>query len=244
MRRLIRNFLQKFGYDIIKLRPKFNPSSIDKEKVIAEAGWLRNYGFNSIIDIGANEGQFSTKMRILFPEAAIYAFEPIKSVFNQLVENFSNDKNFAAFDVALGEQKGTIDFFENESSASSSVLEMEKNHTDHFDFTKNVSAISVNVEKLDDVFANQKINEPLLIKLDVQGYEKIVINGGMNTIRKAEMIIIELSFTELYKNQVLFDEMYFLLKSLGFKYMGNIEQLHSPIDNSILQADGIFIKSH
>jgi len=243
MRRLIRNFLQKFGYDIIKLRPKFNPASIDKEKVIAESGWLRSYGFNSIIDIGANEGQFSIKARTLFPKASIYAFEPIKSIYDQLIKNFAHDKKFTAYDVALGEQKGVIEFFENESSASSSALEMEKTHADHFDFTKNVKAISVNVEKLDDVFANQKINGPLLIKLDVQGYEKIVINGGMNTIRKAEMIITELSFTELYKNQVLFDEMYHLLKSLGFKYVGNIEQLHSPIDNSILQADGIFIKS-
>ena len=56
-----------------------------------EYRWLHNFHFKTIIDIGANEGQFSDKMRILFPEAEIFAFEPLPEVFERLKSNFSRD---------------------------------------------------------------------------------------------------------------------------------------------------------
>jgi hypothetical protein len=52
-----------------------------------------------------------------------------------------------------------------------------------------------------------------------------------------------MSFQELYINQPLFNEIYVKLYSLGFKYCGNIEQLYSPLNNQILQADCLFIKN-
>ena len=42
-----------------------------------EYKWLEAYKFGSIIDVGANEGQFSDRMRILFPDADLFAFEPL-----------------------------------------------------------------------------------------------------------------------------------------------------------------------
>ena len=51
-----------------------------------------------------------------------------------------------------------------------------------------------------------------------------------------------MSYLELYKNQILFDKLYETFITLGFSYHGNLEQLHSPIDNEILQGDAIFIK--
>jgi hypothetical protein len=47
---------------------------------------------------------------------------------------------------------------------------------------------------------------------------------------------------QLYEGQKLFDNIYETLTSLGFSYAGNYEQLHSPANNAVLQADAIFIK--
>lgn len=242
MKALVRKILQNFGYDIIKLHPKFNPKSVDSEAIRNEFRWLINYDFKTIIDVGANEGQFSSKARILFPGASIYAFEPIPPVYSLLTENFKKDHKFVAYNIGLGESNGTLQFNQNESSASSSFLQMEDAHVNNFEFTREVETISVDVNTLDNIFEEKNLEEPILIKLDVQGYEKYVINGGVNTLSKAKMVITELSYVELYKGQELFDGIYKLLNSLGFRYMGNYEQLYSPIDNSVLQADGIFVK--
>jgi hypothetical protein len=78
--------------------------------------------------------------------------------------------------------------------------------------------------------------------MDVQGLEDRVIAGGIEVIKEADILIVELSTTPLYQNQLLFDEMYTLIKQMGFKYQGNLVQLHSPNDGKILQIDGIFVR--
>jgi hypothetical protein len=82
-----------------------------------------------------------------------------------------------------------------------------------------------------------------LIKIDVQGYEMQVLKGGERVIQSADVIIIETTFVPLYKDQPLFADIYNYFTSRGFRYAGNIEQLLAPINNQILQADAIFIKS-
>jgi len=59
----------------------------------------------------------------------------------------------------------------------------------------------------------------------------------------ADVIIIETTFIPLYKDQPLFEDIYSYLTNLGFLYAGNIEQLVSPKNHQILQADAVFIRS-
>ncbi len=59
---------------------------------------------------------------------------------------------------------------------------------------------------------------------------------------RAKALIVEASFQPLYDSQVLFDGIYSMLNDLGFSYMGSIDQLHSPVDGSVLQCDAVFLK--
>src|SRR5215470_15392328 len=124
MKKFIRSILQQFGYDIVKYRPPFVRGGTNKESFIEEHKWLRGYQFKTIIDIGANEGQFADKMRILFPQAMLYAFEPLPQVFDRLKSNFNQDNAFEAINLGLGENEGTLEFWENEYSPSSSFLRL------------------------------------------------------------------------------------------------------------------------
>lgn len=242
MKNQVRKVLKKFGYDIIKLRPEFKTGRLDIENLKREFKWLTTYNFKTIIDIGSNEGQFSEKMCLLFPMADIFAFEPIPAVYKKLVSNFSDRSNFKAFNIALGENKGFVDFYTNEYSPSSSALIMHKNHTDSFDHAVATEKVTVEISTLDLELKLISKQEPILIKIDVQGYEDKVINGGLNVISSATVVICEVSYVPLYTGQPLFDDIYPMFKSMGFKYAGNIEQLHSTLTNQILQGDAIFIK--
>lgn len=203
--------------------------------------WLLDKHFATILDIGANTGQFARKMRTFFPEAKIISFEPIPSVYEQLKKNFSGDTRFEAYCCGLGEKEETATFFLNESTASSSLLKMQ-DHTLHFAAATVAEPIEVVIRRLDDVLANHPLPRPILVKIDVQGFEDKVITGGTDVLKQADMVISEVSYVPLYEGQKLFNDIYDQIKALGFLYHGNYEQLHSPANNMPLQGDAIFMK--
>ncbi len=250
MKNFIKKVLFYFGYGIynirfeesqehylIKLKEQEQEDSFNHSH-----RWLEEYNFKSIIDIGSNTGQFAKKMRKFFPDAKIYSFEPIPEVYNELLANFEGDLNFKAFNCGIGDIDGQMTFNLNEYSDSSSLLKMTEIHKSSFPHTINEKKVQVLVKRLDDILDANKIETPYLLKLDVQGFEDKVINGGEKITSNSEVIITEVSFYELYENQTLFDGIYKKLKNLGFNYLGNYEQLHSPIDHKVLQADAIFKK--
>lgn len=243
MKNSIIKYFKLFGYEIKK-----GPLVISGIKVendfFKKHLWLQNFGFKTIIDIGANKGQFASRFRLLFPLAQIYSFEPIPDVFNILSDRFRDDRNFKGFNVGLGEVAGTFDFFQNEFSDSSSFLKMNSFHKASFPKTQNETLVKISVDTLDNLSSKElKLIDRILVKIDVQGFEKMVILGGIETIKKASVLIVEVSFKELYENQVYFDSIYSLLKDIGFSYMGNHDQLISPKDGAILQADAIFVNN-
>jgi len=204
--------------------------------------WLKEQNFESIVDVGANVGQFGKKIRQYYPTADLYSFEPIPLVYKELIENFKGDNNFHPFNVGLGDKEGKLEFYLNEFSDSSSMLPIGDVHKENFPFTKNEKKIYVDVKTLDNCIDVTKIKKPYLVKLDVQGFEEQVINGGMEIIRNAEMIITEASFKELYKGQSLFDTLYEKIKAFGFQYIGNLDQMNSAFNGEPLQGDAIFRK--
>lgn len=242
MKFLIRIFLNYFGYDIIRYKNKFRLGQLNSNQIINDLIWLKEENFKTIIDIGANEGQFSEKIRLLFPESKIFAFEPLPDTYQKLKLNFKNDKIFKAINYAVGDTKSNLMIEKNEYSPSSSLLEMNDTHKANFNFAIKTEKIEIETDTLDNLLVDEIIAKPILIKIDVQGFEDKVIKGGKKMIENAEMIICETSFYELYNNQTLFGEIYSYLTSIGFEYKGNIEQLKSPINNKILQADAIFKK--
>ena len=242
MKRIIRFLFQKFGYDIIKYKPPYIIGNLDKKNLEKEYKWVKEYQFKSIIDIGANEGQFSDRMRTLFPSATIFAFEPLPKVFQQLSNNFKNDPCFKAHNLALGQESGSLTLQESDYSPSSSFLNPTASLRENFEDAGIIQEITVQIETLDGIFDEVRLDGPLLIKIDVQGFEDQVIRGGSSTLKLADMIICELSFVELYQGQMLFEGIYQKFVEMGFRYAGSIDQVNSPDTNQILQSDGVFIR--
>ena len=204
--------------------------------------WFTNIDFDTIIDIGANEGQFASNISSHFPHATFYCFEPLPEPFKGLSKRFGGLDRFHLYDLALGNESGKKRMFRNEYSLSSSILPMAEAHKEAFTNTKNEFEEYITIDTLDNVFKKIKIKGPILVKIDVQGFEKEVIKGGQKIISKADMIILETSFVPLYKNAPLFGDIYESLKNLGFNYQGSFDQLPSPQDGRILQQDSIFVR--
>ena len=203
---------------------------------------LSNYEFKVILDVGANTGQFAKVARAFCPDATIYSFEPLPDIYSQLVEELAIDHNAIPVNSAISNFSGTADMFQSNFSASSSLLPMAKLHKEEMPHSASSKKVKVRIDKLDDwiIKNNVKLDHDLLIKMDVQGNELKVIEGGINVLQRAKLLIIEVSFYELYHGQALFDDIYEVLKKNGFTYKGNLGQYQSQKSNNILFADALF----
>lgn len=241
--------LTKIGRRIaLLLRVLDNPKAfsllrrgISAEFIELNQPWLIKANINTVFDIGAGTGRFASIIHEVLPTATIYSFEPLEDCYEKLKRRMGRISDFKAFNIALGDFNGELEFRRNEYSPSSSVLPMADLHTQNYPFAAKEYLTKVRVAKLDDVAADLKIADNVLIKVDVQGFEDKVIAGGRGIIRQATILILESSFQPLYIGQPLFEDIYDSLKD-DFRYMGALDQRRSPIDGNILQEDSIFVK--
>jgi FkbM family methyltransferase len=207
--------------------------------------WLLDAGIRTILDIGANTGQFARLAHEVFPGVSIYSFEPLPDCFEALKRALPAGADFHPVNCALGREEGTLEFRRALHTPSSSFLKMTKLHEEAFPQSTGGQAerpLSVAVRTLDGVAAELTLRDNILLKIDVQGYEANVLAGGGETVRRAVAVIMETSFRRLYEGQPLFDEIYETMRGLGFEFQGNLEQMINPADGRVVQADSIFIR--
>lgn len=236
MSTILKNTLKKVFHTVGLDLKRLDPAELNKFV------WLTNQNIKTILDIGANTGQFARMIHEVLPEAKVYSFEPLQDCYEELVEKMKGVPNFKAFNVALGAEDGETEIHRSEFSPSSSLLPMGDLHKRAFPQTSRETLERISVKRLDGMADLLTCDGGLLVKLDVQGYEDQVIAGGYETFRKAKVIIIETSFQVLYNGQPLFAAMFDMLRRLGFAYRGNLDQLRNPLDGSVLQSDSIFIR--
>jgi len=203
--------------------------------------WYLSNDFKTVIDIGAFIGAFAYGINTILPDAQIYSFEPLLENYQKLVNNLAPARHFQAFHTALGDQKGEMNFWKSDFMASSSALPMAELHKNTFPQSAHATVMTVPVARLDDYLPSMELEPPVLLKVDVQGYEDKVLLGGSETLQKVNFVLSEVSYKPLYEGQVLFDQIYARLGEQGFDYAGNFDSLISPVDGTILQSDALFV---
>lgn len=204
------------------------------------APFLQRAGYQTILDIGANLGQFALPAWFAFPKARIISFEPLPDCFSQLRQNMADLDRFQAVNCGIGNCDGELPFARSEFSASSSFLPMARVHEHEFPATAKTVTVKVPVRQLDSLADEFRFLSPMLVKIDVQGYEREVLAGGGQVLRNAQTVIVESSVEVLYESQPLFAEIHRRMTELGFHYAGNFDQVCSGNDGRVLQVDAIF----
>ena len=232
MNELIRNLFFKFGFVINKKQPWFNNHK-----------WLTNFNIETIFDIGANTGQFALEYSQILPKAIIYSFEPVKSVYKELVENTKNIK-IKTFNYGIGDKMETVTINVNQFSPSSSILELSSLHKENYKHAIDTFEEEISIKKLDNEFNVADFKRNILVKIDVQGFEDRAIAGSINILSQSKLVFVEITFKELYQNQKLFHHIYNQLYELGFEYHGSLAQNFDKSDGAIIYADALFINKN
>jgi FkbM family methyltransferase len=235
-RQFIKALARVFGVDVV--RQKNSPR-------LTLLG-LRDRPIRTIIDVGANTGQFAREMRRMFPNSKIYSFEPLTGPFAHLdVWAKEQGGHVQTFNVALGDSSGEAKMnCHIEHTPSSSFLASTELILEQYPFTQAQQSVSVRLARLDDVLAG--LDEPLerevLVKLDVQGYEDRVLRGASATLSVVSACIVEVNIDTLYQGQADFLTLVAQLHDAGLSYAGNLSQSYAE-DGHVAWFDAVFKRS-
>jgi FkbM family methyltransferase len=225
----------------LSIKAGFSGCQVDTFDLLSKIKSM-NFSPKTIIDIGANRGMFSRTAHYLFKDAKIIAYEPLKDCFTALKR--LSISNFEYYNYALGNKIEKNQIFKSAYDESSSILKMADLHKEAFPTENKIETETIEVTTLDNALQNRYLEKPILVKIDVQGYEKFVIDGAAEILENTDILICEISFYKLYDNQALFDEIYSQLKKLSFEFFGSLEDLVHPKKSTVLQMDALFIKNN
>jgi FkbM family methyltransferase len=205
---------------------------------------LRHHRIGLVLDVGANDGEYGRKLRRGGYRSDILSFEPLPAAHAKLLTVAARHPGWhVAPRTAVGSTTGTIDIHVAENSVSSSILPMSDVHTRAEPTSRVLEVERVPIVRLDD-FDHPLLSrdDPILLKIDTQGYELEVLKGAERLLRRVQGIQIELSLMPLYDGQALHRTVVDWLAERGFSLWGVMPGFVDAMSGRLLQYDGLFFR--
>lgn len=204
---------------------------------------LRTRGITLVLDVGANAGQYATRLRDAGYTGRILSFEPQGGPFRQLERCVRNDPGWEARRLALGDEDGRAEIHRAANTFSSSLLPMKDRHIDSDPTSFYVGSEAVATARLESIW--EEVHRPedrVWLKLDVQGYELHVLRGAQSVIKNIDVVQTEMSLVPLYDGDVSWRDLVDWLRDHGLRLAGLEPGFDDQQTGELLQADGIFIR--
>jgi FkbM family methyltransferase len=233
----IRHQIQRFGIDVVRY-PLHDP-------LARMVQLLEYHRVNCVVDVGANDGGFATAIRGLGYSGRLISFEPLREPFESLRLKAANDHNWDALQCAVGDAKGEVTInVSGNAGLSSSVLPMLRSHIDVAPNSSYVGTQTVSQERLDELLPELGVGPEsrTFLKVDVQGYERAVLDGASGLLGKGAIVglQLELSLVPLYDGAMTYREGLDRAESRGMTLMGLDPVFADPKSGQLLQADAVF----
>ena len=235
LRRRSRLAARRFGLDVHRFEAAHD---VDLRRV----RFLHRLGVGTVVDGGANVGQWAQRLRHSGYHGTIISFEPLAAAFAALHAAAAGDSSWRCVHAALGDTDSTAQMNVAGNSVSSSLLPMEETHVRAALESAYVGLEPVSVVRLDSVLPGLvPLPARLGLKLDLQGYEAAALEGAAGILANVQFVECELSTVSLYRGQRLYLEMIELLRGLGFELVSLREGLIDRATGQALQLDAVFV---
>lgn len=247
MKKFIKSILRSIGYDITKVNSK-NRSVIGSDKrpvgsmkFLLEDLKQRGLNCNTILDIGANNSDWSRMAKKIYPNANFCLIEPQiekKAELDKFCRDFDNSTYFLA---GAGAKKSILTLTIWDNLTGSSFLPKPNDKLKDIGKQREVEIITI-----DDLIESSKLNNPELIKLDTQGFELEALKGAEKTFGYTEVYILEaslFSFSDVPGQPILSDVINFMLERdyVAYDFPGFLRR---PLDGALGQCDICFVKKN
>ncbi len=190
-----------------------------------------------VLDCGANIGQTVEGIRPLFPKAEIYSFEPVAELYEKLCATCDR-VNAHAVKLAVGDYSGTATINLTSSHQSNSLLGFQEG-SPCAQWHREIGQEQIEISTLDQWCRTAGVdpNRVDILKLDVQGSELSALKGACRLLESVKLILLEVSFVQIYKHIPLFDEIDRFMHERGFR-----RHAIYPSDQPRFWGDALYIK--
>jgi FkbM family methyltransferase len=200
-------------------------------------------GIHTVMDVGANSGQYARLLRSAGFTGRIVSCEPLSEPFAAMQRSAARDPLWEPIRTGLGDSLGEITMHVAGNSYSSSVLDMLDAHADAAPVSTYVGSEVAPVTTVDRLVVEREIDPRVtLLKIDVQGYERTVLAGAVETLGSVAGVQAELSLTPLYAGQALMPEIVELLGGHGLALWAIEPGFSDRRSGRMLQCDGVFLR--
>jgi FkbM family methyltransferase len=172
---------------------------------------------NYILDLGCRDASEAIQFSTIFPNAKVISVEANPNQIELIKSNIKNYPNIQIFNFGASDKEEELDF--NVSSTvnigNSSFLKITGDYNSHENMTFH-APIKVKTKRLDSFLKELQIPKIDILWMDIQGFEGKAVEGLGDYIKNVKVMYSEVTYKEMYKDQILFDKFdYYMLKN-GF----------------------------
>jgi FkbM family methyltransferase len=203
---------------------------------------LRSQAIDTVLDVGANVGQFATLLRNAGYRGRIISVEPLSGAYAQLHRRAARDGAWQSVNAAIGDAGTTAIMHVSANSFSSSILPMTSAHVAAAPGSESIGTEEVAMTGVPDLVTKYGVDPAhTLLKIDTQGFEGHVLDSAADLVGQFAAIQLEMSFVELYAGQPLFEELKARMEAAGLS-LWSLDAGISDQQGRLLQCDGLFLR--
>ena len=193
-----------------------------------------------ILDIGAYTGTSAIRFRNLFPQSRLVCFEPNPAARAELEGTTAQlGGDIRISDVAISDADGTTKFIvQGINPGLSGLVRRNLQSRDSIALAKggnadtsqiNLLEIEVRTSRLDSI-EYLKCENVDLMKIDVQSCEAKVLRGAQKILTRTQVMMVEVSFYDLYENQSSFRAIEEFTEPAGLKLWAITTHSRNPMN--------------
>lgn len=179
-----------------------------------------------LIDIGANQGEFSQVFSDVYKPSLLICVEPNEALNKDITANNKQTPKLEIINKAVSDNESEAIFYFHADSQMSSLFpsnpEAIKRDFGEDDTDKMV-ARKVPVTTLDRIF-DERLDilrdKIVLLKIDTQGNELEVLKGGSRALEKIRYCQLEYMFHTPYEKQYPFEDIMAVMTRHRFRFLG------------------------
>jgi FkbM family methyltransferase len=196
----------------------------------------RELEIGTVIDIGASDGRWSAVCEKHYP-ACHYLLVEAHEPHAEALETYCAARPKAQYVLAVaGDECGEADFYFDDRDLFAGAARKRTIQTRSVDARRVMRQITI-----DDEIGRHGLPGPYMIKLDTHGYEVPILLGAKETLRKANLVVIETYNFRIQESSLLFHEMVAYMRDLGFGVIDMSEPLWRELDRAFWQIDLFFV---
>jgi FkbM family methyltransferase len=180
----------------------------------------------TVLDIGANRGDYSAAVVARYPDCSLHAFEPSPVNATLLRERFKGNPRVRIHEVALSDNDGEACLYADRPG--SGLASLSERRLDHFGI-RLTESVQVRTARLDKFAKHADICEIDWVKLDVEGHELFVLQGMGSLLDSFALVQFEFGGCNI-DSRTFFQDFFYLFTRLNFTIYRLTPRGPAPID--------------